>query len=79
VFVEEQDSNPVQPKLTWNGAAANCEISEPAKGKPIKTAKAIRVQAESVGEAIRGVRQCLPTLNTGTAYAKLKSELNETT
>ena len=68
MFVEEQDSNPVQPKLTWNGAAANCEISEPAKGKPIKTAK-----------AIRGVRQCLPTLNTGTAYAKLKSELNETT
>ena len=76
VIMEDEDSTPIQPKLTWNGALANCEISEPAKGKPVKTAKTIRVQAESAAEAITGAKQCLPGLVNGTTYGILKATLS---
>jgi hypothetical protein len=75
VIAESQDEGPVLPKLTWNGAAANCEISEPVKGKPVKKATIVRVQAESATEALNGVKQCFPTLINGTTYGILKSSL----
>lgn len=76
VLVEDQEmSSPFKAGTTWNGAAAGASISEPAAMKPIKTAKIVRVQAESAAEAIRGVKQTFPTLITGTTYGILKSSL----
>jgi hypothetical protein len=75
VIMEDQDCVPVQPKLAWVGAPAGCEISEPAKGKPVKTSRTVRVQAESAAEAIQGAKQCFPTFVGGTTYGILKASL----
>lgn len=76
VILESEDEASVQPNLTWLGAAAaGCEISEPGKNKPIKTATVVRVQAESAAEAITGAKQCFPGFVNGTTYGILKSSL----
>ena len=76
VIMEDQDCVPVTPKLSWNGAAAGAEISEPGKGKPVKTARTVRVQAESAAEAINGAKQCFPGFVGGTTYGILKATLS---
>ena len=75
VFMDSADVAAIQPKLIWNGALANCEISEPAGGKPVKTSVSVRVQAESAAEAITGAKQCFPNFVNGTVYGILKSTL----
>jgi hypothetical protein len=75
VIMENTDVAAIQPKLTWNGALANCEISEPGSGKPVKTSVSVRVQAESAAEAITGAKQCFPGFVNGTIYGILKSSL----
>lgn len=76
VLLEDQDlSSAFKSGTTWNGAATGAMISEPSKGKPLKSARTVRVQAESAAEAIRGAKQTFPTLVTGTTYATLLSSL----
>ena len=80
VFMDIQESAPPSTgKTLFNGSAAGSYVGEPGKGKVVKSAKVIAVQAESVTEAIKGARQVYPGLSTAQAYGKLKSELNETT
>jgi len=75
VIAEEQTAGSQYAPTAWSGAAAGCEIAEPSTNKPIKKATTVRVQAESAEEAIRGVKELMPTLISGTTYAKKLSEL----
>lgn len=79
VFLDIQEAAPpTAGKIVFNGAATGAYVGEPGKGKVVKAAKVIAVQAESAAEAIKGARVTYPSMNTAQAFAKLKSELNET-
>ncbi len=78
VLLGVRDSEVAAPNLKWNGAVAGAYIGQPGKNKPVKDCKVIAVQAESAAEAITGARQSFPGMSSGPVFAKLKSELNET-
>jgi hypothetical protein len=75
VIMEDQELSSQFKASSWNGAAAGAEVSEPGNGKPVKQARTVRVQAESVAEAINGAKQVFPGFVGGTTYGVLKSSL----
>lgn len=48
---QEEIAGRTRPQPKWNGAAAGAEVSS------LRTARVVTVEAESVAEAIRAVRQ----------------------
>jgi hypothetical protein len=74
VIIEDQELSSQFNPTSWNGAATGAQVSEPG-GKPIKSCRAVRVQAESAAEAIKGAKQVFPGLVAGTSYGILKSSM----